>query len=82
MKYESEFKAALGPEASTFFDFIDVDGLITVIFPTMADLSGFLADPAHQDYLNADVAEYATLGTVRITLGDEYRVIEAGVLLD
>jgi hypothetical protein len=80
-KYETEFKTALGPETSAFFDFIDADALVTYAFPTMADLSGFLADPAHEEYLNADVAEFATLGTVRITLGDEYRVIDNGTLL-
>jgi hypothetical protein len=47
----------------------------------MADLIGFLADPAHEEYLNADVAQFATLGTVRMTLGDEYRVIDNGTLL-
>jgi hypothetical protein len=52
-----------------------------MIFPKVADLSSFLADPAHLEYLNPDIAEFATLGTVRMTLGDEYRVIQDGVLL-
>jgi hypothetical protein len=77
-KYETEFKTAVGPEASAIFDFIDADGLVTYSFPTMADLTGFLDDPAHGEYLNADVAEFATLGTVRMTLGDEYDVIVNG----
>ena len=79
--YESEFKTAIGPAVSAFFDFIDADGLITMVFPTMADFAGFFADPAHKEYLNADVAEYATLGTVRISLGHEYRVVDNGALI-
>jgi hypothetical protein len=80
-KYEDDFKTTLGPEASAFFDFIDADGLITLVFPTVADLMGFFGDPAHEEDLNKDVAEFATLGTVRITLGDENPVIENGRLV-
>jgi hypothetical protein len=80
-KYDNEFKASIGQETSALFDMIDADGLITVVFPTMEDYCGFLADPAHNEYLNADVAEFARMETVRITLGDEYRVIDDGVLL-
>ncbi|KAH8702020.1 hypothetical protein BGW36DRAFT_110018 [Talaromyces proteolyticus] len=80
-KYEDDFKTTLGAEVSAFFDFLDADGLVTTVFPTIADLVGFFGDPAHEEYLNKDIAEFATLGTVRINIGDENTVIENGILV-
>ena len=64
-----------------FFNFVQADGINTLIFPTMDDLVGFFKDPAHDEALNADVAEFADPTTVTFAVGDENVVIDGGKLL-
>jgi hypothetical protein len=64
-----------------FFNFAQADGINTLIFPTMDDLVGFFKDPAHDEALNADVAEFADPTTVTFAVGDENVVIDGGKLL-
>ncbi|RSL65889.1 hypothetical protein CEP54_004027 [Fusarium duplospermum] len=79
--YAEEFKEKIGPEMVPFFNFTQADGINTLIFPTMDDLVGFFKDPAHEETLNADVAEFADPTSVTFAVGDENVVIEDGKLL-
>ncbi|KAM0555027.1 hypothetical protein ACHAPJ_006375 [Fusarium lateritium] len=68
----------LGPEMAQHFVFSDVDGIITLIFPTVENMAGFFSDPAHEESLNADVAEFADVSSVKISVGDELQIIYEG----
>ncbi|KAM0428864.1 hypothetical protein ACHAPT_006664 [Fusarium lateritium] len=79
--YVEQFKGKIGPEMAPFFNFTEADGIITLVFPTMDDLVGFFKDPAHEETLNADVAEFADPTSVTFAVGDQNVVIEGGKLL-
>lgn len=71
-------KENLGPEIAQHLNFVDTDGITTLVFPTVDDLANFFRDPAHGESLNADVAEFANVSTVSISLGDDLVVVEKG----
>ncbi|KAJ5595028.1 uncharacterized protein N7459_001236 [Penicillium hispanicum] len=54
--------------------------MITLIFPTAGDLADFFRDPAHEKTLNADVADFADVAAINISLGDELVIVEDGKL--
>ncbi|KAF4954805.1 hypothetical protein FSARC_12022 [Fusarium sarcochroum] len=78
--HAASFKEHLGPEMAQQFVFSDTDGIITLIFPTVKDMAGFFSDPAHEETLNADVADFADASSVKISVGDELQIIWGGEL--
>lgn len=77
----TKFKEELGPQLAPHFPIAEIDGITTLIFPTAKDLAAFFADPAHNESLNADVAEFADVTSVQFSVGDELAVVEGGKLL-
>lgn len=65
----------LGPVMAQQLTFADIDGMTTLWFPAAEDLANFFLDPAHEGFLNADVAEFADVSTVSIFVGDELDVV-------
>ncbi|KAK5997941.1 hypothetical protein PT974_00309 [Cladobotryum mycophilum] len=76
-----EFRKEIGEELAQHFIVSDMDGISTLIFPTVADMAAFFRDPAHAEYLNADVAEYCDFTTVQFSVGDELPVVVDGKFL-
>ncbi|KAK0762740.1 hypothetical protein V8C43DRAFT_321673 [Trichoderma afarasin] len=77
----TKFKEELGPQLAPHFPIAEIDGITTLIFPTAKDLAAFFADPAHNESLNADVAEFADVTSVQFSVGDELAVVQDGKLL-
>ncbi|KAM0248849.1 hypothetical protein ACHAQJ_009281 [Trichoderma viride] len=77
----TEFKGELGPKLAPHFPIADIDGITTLIFPTAKDLAGFFSDPAHDEKLNADVAEFADVTSVQFSVGDELAIVQEGKFL-
>ncbi|KAL7904902.1 hypothetical protein GGI35DRAFT_484110 [Trichoderma velutinum] len=77
----TKFKEELGPQLAPHFPIAEIDGITTLIFPTAKDLAAFFADPAHNEKLNADVAEFADVTSVQFSVGDELTVVKDGKLL-
>lgn len=71
----------LGPELAPYMNFVDADGIVTAVFPTAKDMAEFFRDPLHASKLNADVAEYADIMTVKLGVGDEFVVVQDGKLV-
>ena len=61
-----------------YLNFVDADGITSLVFPTVDDLANFFRDPAHAESLNADVDEFTDVSTVSISLGDDLVVVEKG----
>ncbi|UKZ74887.1 hypothetical protein TrVFT333_002557 [Trichoderma virens FT-333] len=79
--FAAKFKEELGPELAPHFSIAEIDGITTLLFPTAKDLAAFFADPAHNEKLNADVAEFADATSVQFSVGDELAVVKDGKML-
>ncbi|KAL7949282.1 hypothetical protein V8C42DRAFT_361848 [Trichoderma barbatum] len=79
--FATKFKEELGPQLSPHFPIADIDGITTLLFPTAKDLAAFFKDPAHDETLNADVAEFADVTSVQFSVGDELAVVKDGKFL-
>ncbi|TFB06914.1 hypothetical protein CCMA1212_001309 [Trichoderma ghanense] len=79
--FVTKLKEELGPQHALKFSIADVDGIVTITFPSAKDLAAFIVDTDQNEELNADTAECVDLTSIQISVGDELVVVKDGTFL-
>ncbi|KAL6874324.1 hypothetical protein HDV57DRAFT_244403 [Trichoderma longibrachiatum] len=77
----AKVKEELGAEHPLPFPIADTDGITTLTFPTVKDLTAFIAGAGQDETLNADAAECVDKTSIQLSVGHELAVVQNGKFL-